>query len=149
MTDSKGPEPEFVDWLKTTCRYLVLANAGGAALMVGFVGATAGRLEMPWWTSAALALFLVGIILGALVVLGQLSGRWQTLMQKDVPGLPKTFGSWVVRLGLWIEDRTGTFIACSFLAFVLGAAIGLGALVVSQTWGPCPPTSTSTAAPSS
>ena len=130
MADSKGPEPEFVDWLKTACRYLVLANAGGAVLMVSFVGATAGRLEMPWWTSAALALFLVGIILGALVVLGQLSGRWQTLMQKDVPGLPKTFGSWVVRLA---GERQVPGAEVALVTGVGGAPFGaFGSLILTK-----------------
>jgi len=55
------------EWGTQAIKYIIALNSGGAVATLGFIG-TAGPSNVPWQAKVTLALFLVGIILGGVMV---------------------------------------------------------------------------------
>ena len=121
----------FDQWVRTATRYVVLANTGGVAATLSFIGSAMG--EDVYWKLAVipLASFVAGIFVGSLAILGQLTVVWVTLIQEGAPASQPEQSSFVTRVGMWAEGRTGRIMFGSFACFVVGALTGLLALALA------------------
>ncbi len=128
---SKGKLEQFNDWMHTATRYILLGNAGGAVATLSFLGTAMAKGVMFKFAIIPLACFVVGIVVGSLAILGQLTAAWVAWVQEDIPGAEPERGSWVTRLGAWVEPRTGKVLFWAFACFALGALIGIVALVAA------------------
>lgn len=128
---SKEKLEQFNDWMHAATRYILLANAGGAVATLSFLGTAMAKGVAFKLAIIPLACFVVGIVVGSLAILGQLTAAWVAWVQEDIPGAEPEKGSWVTHLGAWIEPRTGKVLFSAFACFALGALIGIVALVVA------------------
>ena len=121
----------FDQWVRTATRYVVLANTGGVAAALGFIGPAMGQ-DLCWKLAIIpLGSFVAGIFVGSLAILGQLTAVWIAWVQEDAPGSQPEQSSFVTRIGKWAEDRTGRIMFGSFACFVVGALTGLLALALA------------------
>ena len=121
----------FDQWVRTATRYVVLANTGGVAATLGFIGPAMGQSVCWKLAIIPLASFVAGIFVGSLAILGQLTAVWVTWIQEDVPASQPEQTSFVTRVGMWAEGRTGRIMFASFACFAVGALTGLLALALA------------------
>ncbi|MBP5857905.1 hypothetical protein KAJ83_12875 [Marivibrio halodurans] len=129
---SDTPEQRFEQWLQTATRYFVLINAGGAVAVLSFIGASLTCSLSPNIAVISLFFFVAGLVIAGIVILGQLTFSYRVYLMDDANphGADISINSKpVTRFGNWVEPRTGSFLADSFFLFVLGASIGLLALI--------------------
>lgn len=119
-------DSDLANWSKAGIQFFVLTNAGAAVATLSFIGSSG---QAPWPAIVSLGLFVVGLMLAGLTILGQWTYAWTAWLQRDMPAAPVK-GSWFVKLGQRIEPRTGTVLGWSFIAFIAGAVAGLVALVL-------------------
>ena len=129
----KRIEDNLDTWSKATIRFFVLTNAGAAAAALGFIGAS-GQGS---WAALPVALFVAGLVLAGLAMSAQWSRAYAEWHGHHFPGADAARNSWFLKVGMWVEPRTGKFVGGSLLVFILGALLGLVMLACYQS--PAPP----------
>ena len=79
-----------------------------------------------------LDLIIVPVVAG-LVIMAQLTGAYRAWLSTDMDPIAADASikrAGVTRWSDWIEDRTGRFLVAAFALFVLGAVVGLVALLL-------------------
>ena len=122
---------QFNEWMMAATRYVLLANAGGAIAILGFIGTTITKFGIIKLAVLPLAFFVIGIIVGSLAILGQLTAVWSAWVQEGTPAVDPTRSSPVTRLGAWAEPRTGRVLLIGFACFVVGSVIGVMVLLAA------------------
>lgn len=118
---------QFNEWMMMATRYVVLANAGGAIGTLGFIGTSMSQYGVLKPAVAPLFLFVSGIVIGSLAILGQLTGTW---MAYTGP-IDHTRKRLATRLGAWAEKRTGRILLAAFTCFAAGALVGMVVLLMA------------------
>lgn len=114
----------FDAWMRYAVNFFILANSGAAIATLSYIGSNP---RFRCVAVLALLLFVIGIICAGVVILGQLTAAYRSFIDSTTPGAGEVSvrKSWVTRLGDRAEPRTGRLLAAAFIAFILGAIVGL------------------------
>ena len=126
-------EQHFHEWMQSTTRFFVLANAGGAVATLSFLGTSMAEGATFWPAVVSLGCFFAGIVIAGLVIMAQLTAAYRTILHHEVNAVAAEASiqrSWVTRLADQIEPRAGRFLAAAFGCFVAGGIVGIVALAM-------------------
>lgn len=120
----------FETWMGAATRFFVLANAGGAIATLSFLGTSMAGGAPFKFAVLPLLCFVLGVAVAGLAILGQLTASWDAWSEHGLqPRGESPKGAPAVRLGRWVQRRTGTVLLTSFGFFLVGAVLGIAALL--------------------
>ena len=119
----------FGTWADAAIKYVVAGNAGGVIAVVSFVGTARPPGGVPGLAIVSAAIFAIGLIAAGIALFGYWLASADGLPPNLDLGLRKALSDRIANLLLtW----SGVVALISFVAFAIGAAIGIGSLSLIQ-----------------